>query len=141
MEWPKITFKNMVHAQLISCGHEDKLWCFWYQYIFFIVFHLVNYHICNSPIIPWFKVKYKIKFWYIFNSRAGNKSLDIRTSTYPRTVLGPLINDNLLFQYGGYFMGCSNTTYFLDYYYLHTHRVKRSHHGYVSENDIQIHPK
>ena len=76
---------------------------------------LINQRIGTAPIMPWFKGKYKIKLWeiiiwgckvYVVNSKSIKKSLDPRTSTYHRTGVVSLINDNLPHQANGYFMSC-----------------------------------
>ena len=112
MKHPNRTFKNIIRDQLISHVHDDKLWCFCYQYSVWMVFCLINCLIGTTPTIPCFKVKYKIKLWemiiwgckvYVVNSKDGKKSLDPRTSTYPRTFVGPLITDNIPHQSDGYF--------------------------------------
>ena len=63
LELPNWKFKNMLHSQLISRFHNEKLWCFFYQYSGWLVRRLINKRIGNVPIISWFKVKYKIKLW------------------------------------------------------------------------------
>ena len=111
---------------------------------------IINQCINTAPIIPWLKGKYKIKFWeiiiwgckvYVVNSISGKKSLDPRTSKDPRTVVGPMSNDNMNHQTYGYFMGYSNIKKVLLYYDPHKNRLKRSHHAYDDEHEIQIQPK
>ena len=111
------TLKDMVRAQLISRSHGEKSWCFWYQYSIWMVCRLINQFINTAPIILWLKGKHKIKFWemiiwrckvYVVNSKSVNKSLDPRTSKYPRKVVCPLSKDNINHQAYGYLMGYSN---------------------------------
>ena len=73
---------------------------------------------------------------YVVNSKYGKKSLDPITSTYTRTVVGPMINVNLPNQADGYFMGYPNIMYFLLYYDPHTDIVNIIHYAYVDEHDI-----
>ena len=149
MEHPNKTFKNMVRNQLISRGHNDKVWCFWYQHSVWLVRCLINLRIGTAPIIPCLKEKEKIKWWemiiwgwkvYVVNYKTGNKYLDSRMSTDTRMFVGPLSNENIPHQADSYFMGYSNNIKSL-LYDTNTHRVKRIHHAYVDKHDIQIHTK
>ena len=56
VEWPNITFKNMVQYQLISCGHDNIFRWFWYQYTVYLVLHIINLRIGTVPIILWLKL-------------------------------------------------------------------------------------
>ena len=78
---------------------------------------------------------------YVVNSKYGNKYLDPITSTDPRTVVGPMSNDNMNHQTYGYFMGYSNIKKVLLYYDPHKNILERSPHAYVDEHEIQIQPK
>ena len=73
---------------------------------------------------------------YVVKSKDRKKYLGPRTSTYPRTVVGPLSTENIPHQADGYFMGYSKIINFLLYYDPHTYIVKIIHHTYVDEHDI-----
>ena len=79
--------------------------------------------------------------FYVVNSKDGKKSLEPRTFTYPRTVVGPLIIDNITHQADGYFMCYSNIIHLLIKYDPHTDKVKVINNAYFDEHDILIHPK
>ena len=89
MESPHQTMNNMVIIQLLSCGHNNKIWCLCYQYTICTIYRLINRWLGTPTVVDLYAHKNiyctipfsELIIWgckiYIINSKQVKKALDL----------------------------------------------------------------
>ena len=151
VERPYQTINNIVWIKLISCGHQYKTWCFYYQYTIWLIYRLINRHIGTDPIVDWYKhnnISYNITFTdlfiseckiYIINYKQGKNALDPYTNTYPYTFPPAIYPYLIPPSTYGLFTGYPNSTNIIIYFDPKTRRIRKNFHCCIDEYYIKSH--